>query len=163
MSPLRAVLRILYISQDLLLEALRFLRLLVSPKAALAAEILFLRKQLMFYQERKIKPRRFNDSARVSLLLLAKLFDWKNVNDNNQQKPQQQQQQQKGLCDRINSLGNKTAGAGAGAFLIGTALDVTGIGVPVGAYLNFTGGVAMGVGGAEVGIAELCGYFGWHD
>jgi hypothetical protein len=139
MSPLRAVLRILYISQDLLLEALRFLRLLVSPKAALAAEILFLRKQLMFYQERKIKPRRFNDSA------------------------QQQQQQQKGLCDRINSLGNKTAGAGAGAFLIGTALDVTGIGVPVGAYLNFTGGVAMGVGGAEVGIAELCGYFGWHD
>ena len=43
----------------------------------MAAELLFLRKQLAFYQERKIKPRRFNDSTRV--LLLGKLFDWKNV------------------------------------------------------------------------------------
>jgi len=40
---------------------------------------LFLRKQLAFYQERKIKPRRFDDSARLALLLLAKLFDWKNA------------------------------------------------------------------------------------
>jgi len=71
--------RILYISQDLLSEALRFLPLLVSAKASLAAEVLFLRKQLAFYQERKIKPRRFDDSARLSMLVLAKLFDWKNA------------------------------------------------------------------------------------
>lgn len=56
MSPLRAVLRLLYISQDLLHEALRFLRLLVTPKAPLATEVLFLRKQLVFHQERKVKP-----------------------------------------------------------------------------------------------------------
>jgi len=79
MSPFQAVFRILYICQDLLREALRFLLLLVNAKAALAAEVLFLRKQLVFYQERKIKPRRFNDSARLSMLLLAELFDWKNA------------------------------------------------------------------------------------
>ena len=71
--------RILHICQDLLGEALRFLQLMVCAKASLAAEVLFLRKQLAFYQERKIKPRRFNDSARISLLLLAKLFDWKSA------------------------------------------------------------------------------------
>ncbi len=79
MSPLRAIFRLLYICQDLLREALRFLRLLVSAKASLAAEVLFLRKQLAFYQERKIKPYRFDDSARLSMLVLAKLFDWKNA------------------------------------------------------------------------------------
>jgi len=65
--------------QDLLNEILRLLQLMVSTKASLAAEVLFLRKQLAFYQERKIKPRRFSDCARLSLLLLAKLFDWKNA------------------------------------------------------------------------------------
>ncbi len=64
MPPFHAVFRILYICQDLLREALRFLRLIVSAKASLAAEVLFLRKQLAFYQERNIKPRRFNDAAR---------------------------------------------------------------------------------------------------
>jgi len=53
------------------------LRLLVGSQASLAAEVLFLRKQLAFYQERRIKPHSFNDSAQLSMLLLAKLFDWK--------------------------------------------------------------------------------------
>jgi hypothetical protein len=79
MSPFQAVLRLLYIGHDLLSEVRRYLRLLVGSKASLAAEVLFLRKQLAFYQERKIKPHRFNDSARLSMLLLAKLFDWKNA------------------------------------------------------------------------------------
>jgi putative transposase len=48
-------------------------------RASLAAEVLFLRKQLAFYQERQIKPRRFDDAARLSMLLLSKFFDWKNV------------------------------------------------------------------------------------
>src|SRR5579859_7090235 len=77
MSPFQAFFRLLYICQDLLREALRFLRLMASSKASLAAEVLFLRKQLAFYQERNITPRRFNDSARLSMLRLAKLFDWK--------------------------------------------------------------------------------------
>ena len=37
-----------------------------SPNASLAAEVLFLRKELAFYQECKIKPRRFDDDARPS-------------------------------------------------------------------------------------------------
>jgi ERCC4-type nuclease len=58
---------------------LRFLPLMARSQASAAAEILFLRKQLAFYQERKIKPRRFDDAARLSLLLLSRLFDWKSV------------------------------------------------------------------------------------
>lgn len=77
MARFQVVFRLLYMGKDLLSEALRVLRLMICSQASLAAEVLFLRKQLAFYQERKIKPRRFNDSARLSLLFLANLFDWK--------------------------------------------------------------------------------------
>jgi putative transposase len=79
MARLPAVSRLLYICKDLLREVLRFLLLMARSQASLAAEILFLRKQLSFYQEREIKPRRFDDAARVSMLLLSKLFDWKSA------------------------------------------------------------------------------------
>jgi len=79
MMPFRAVSQLLYIYAEFFLEGLGFLRLMASSKGSLAAEVLFLRKQLAFYQERKIKPRRFNDSTRVLLVLLGKLFDWKNA------------------------------------------------------------------------------------
>jgi len=46
MSSFQTAFRILYICQDLLREALRFLLLLVGAKASLAAEVQFLRKQL---------------------------------------------------------------------------------------------------------------------
>ena len=39
-------------------DLFRFLALVLRSKTSLAAENLFLRKQLAFYQERKIKPRR---------------------------------------------------------------------------------------------------------
>ena len=79
MPSFLAVSRLLYICKDLLSEALSFLPLMARSQASLAAEILFLRKQLAFYQERKVKPRRFDDAARLSMLLLSKLFDWKNA------------------------------------------------------------------------------------
>lgn len=79
MSQLQAFFRLLCLGKDLLREALRLSRLIISSRASLAAEVLFLRKQLAFYQERKIKPRRFDDAARLSMLFLAKLFDWKNA------------------------------------------------------------------------------------
>jgi putative transposase len=69
--------RLVYVCKDLLSEALGFLPLMARSQASLAAEILFLRKQLAFYQERKIKPRRFDDAARLSMLLFSKFFDWK--------------------------------------------------------------------------------------
>jgi hypothetical protein len=74
-----AVSRLLYICKDLLSEALRFLPLMARSQPSLAAEILFLRKQLAFYLERKIKPRRFDDVARLSMLPLAKLVVWKSA------------------------------------------------------------------------------------
>ena len=39
--------------------------------------LLFLRKQLAFYEERQVQPRRLNDSARFSLILWSRLCDWK--------------------------------------------------------------------------------------
>jgi len=41
------------------------------------AEFLFLRKQLAFYEERQVQPRRLNDSARFSLVVWSRLCEWK--------------------------------------------------------------------------------------
>jgi putative transposase len=43
----------------------------------LAAENLFLRKQLALYQERHIKPQRATDATRLSLVWLSRWFDWR--------------------------------------------------------------------------------------
>jgi len=80
MSRFSAFFRLLYICRDLLSEALTFIPLMACSQASLAAEILFLRKQLAFYQERKVKPRRFDDAAVVDgalfkVLRLEKCFD----------------------------------------------------------------------------------------
>jgi len=45
-----------------------FFLLFLRSRSSLAAENLFLRKQLAFYQERKIGPRRLTDAARLSLV-----------------------------------------------------------------------------------------------
>jgi hypothetical protein len=60
----------------LLVDALRYLGLCLRPSAALAAENLFLRKQLALYQERHIKPKRATRAAPIALLWLARWFDW---------------------------------------------------------------------------------------
>jgi len=75
----QAIFRILDICQALVSQALQFMRLTTRSQVGLAAEVLFLRKQLAFYQEHAIKPKRFDDAARLSLLLLSKLFEWKNA------------------------------------------------------------------------------------
>src|SRR5882724_10154700 len=61
----------------LLVDAAHFLWLCLHSPTALAAENLFLRKQLALYQERQIKPRRATDAARLTMLWLGRLFDWK--------------------------------------------------------------------------------------
>jgi putative transposase len=60
-----------------LMDAWRFLLLCLRPSLALAAENLFLRKQLTLYQERQIKPRRPTDATRMALAWLARWFDWR--------------------------------------------------------------------------------------
>src|ERR1700736_6965803 len=57
-------------------DGLQFLRQMACSRSALAAENLFLRKQLAFYQEHKIRPRRLSNAARFSLLLWSRLYDW---------------------------------------------------------------------------------------
>jgi putative transposase len=54
-----------------------FLPSLFRSRSVLVAENLFLRKQLAFYQERKIPPRRLSDAARLSLLVWSCLFEWR--------------------------------------------------------------------------------------
>jgi putative transposase len=57
-------------------EAWRFLLLCLRPRSALAAENLFLRKQLALYQECHVKPRRATHTTRLALTWLARWFDW---------------------------------------------------------------------------------------
>src|ERR1019366_235593 len=59
------------------LELSTFLRFCVRSRSALLAENLFLRKQLAFYQEHQIRPRRLTDAARFSLVFWSRLFAWK--------------------------------------------------------------------------------------
>src|SRR5213594_1718987 len=47
--------------------------------AQLAAENLFLRKQLALYIERQVKPRRADDATRMTLVALPRLIDWRQL------------------------------------------------------------------------------------
>jgi putative transposase len=60
-----------------LVDGVRYLGLCLRSPAALAAENLFLRKQLSLYQERHVKPRRATPATRVTLVWLALRFDWR--------------------------------------------------------------------------------------
>src|SRR5262245_15225263 len=61
----------------LLVDVVRFLRLCLRPSPALAAENLFLRKQLALYQERHVKPRRATNTTRMTRSWLTRWFDWR--------------------------------------------------------------------------------------
>ena len=59
----------------LLNDLAAFIWLFLRPNGELAAENLFLRKQLAMYQERRRKPRRPDTSFRIALVLLSTLFN----------------------------------------------------------------------------------------
>jgi transposase InsO family protein len=63
----------------LLVDALRFIGPWLRPYPALAAENLFLRKQLALYQERHVKPRRATNATRSALIWLGRWFDWRHA------------------------------------------------------------------------------------
>ena len=63
----------------LALDAFTLLRSNLRTRTTLAAENLFLRKQLALYRERQVKPRRADPATRVALGLLARVIDWKPV------------------------------------------------------------------------------------
>ena len=60
-------------------DASRFLLLCLRPSPTLAAENLFLRKQLALYQERNVKPRRATNATRLALVWLGRWFDWRHA------------------------------------------------------------------------------------
>lgn len=74
---LRTLLQLTRTLLTLLYDSIRFLGLCLRPSSTLAAENLFLRKQLAMYQERKVKPRRTTGATRLALVWLSRWFDWR--------------------------------------------------------------------------------------
>jgi putative transposase len=60
-------------------DVFRFLLLGTRSSAALKAENLFLRKQLALYVDRKAKPQRASDATPLTLVLLSRLFAWRDA------------------------------------------------------------------------------------
>ena len=60
-------------------DLIHFLRLGLRSRTSLAAENLFLRKQLAFYQEHKVKARRADNPTRLTLVLLSRWFNWRDA------------------------------------------------------------------------------------
>ena len=63
----------------LICDALRWLRLTARSSRSIKAENLFLRRQLTLYIERGVKPRRIDPVTRLRLVLLSRLFDWRDA------------------------------------------------------------------------------------
>jgi hypothetical protein len=61
----------------LAIHAVRFLGLCFRLPITLAAENLYLRKQLAMYQERNVKPKRATNTDRLILVWLSRWFDWR--------------------------------------------------------------------------------------
>ena len=57
----------LLILRHLSLDFIRFFCNLLKPRSALAAENLFLRKQLALYHERQVRPQRATDARKVKI------------------------------------------------------------------------------------------------
>ena len=65
--------------RQVLVDCCRFLLLNLRSRSSLAAENLFLRKQLALFQEREVKARRATDSTRFLMVFLGKFFDWRSA------------------------------------------------------------------------------------
>ena len=61
----------------LLVDVVRFLRLCLRLAPVLAAENLFLHKQLALYQERQARPKHANAATRMAPVWLSRVFDWR--------------------------------------------------------------------------------------
>jgi putative transposase len=62
---------------NLLRDVLRLIWSSLRPRYSVAAENLFLRKQVALYLERKVKPRRANVDTKLTLVLLSRMFAWR--------------------------------------------------------------------------------------
>ena len=73
------VMRAARILLQLIADFVVYLGLLIRRRKAIAAENLFLRRQLALYQERKVDPRRIDPATRITLALLSRLFNWRDA------------------------------------------------------------------------------------
>jgi len=64
---------------QIVIDLFSLLFLLTRSRGKLAAETLFLRKQLAFYKERGISPGRIDSASRITLIALSRFFDWKDA------------------------------------------------------------------------------------
>jgi putative transposase len=64
---------------DLLVDLLKSLKAAVRSRSSLVAENFFLRKQLAFYQEHEVRPRRLTDAARIAMVFWSRWFKWKDA------------------------------------------------------------------------------------
>jgi hypothetical protein len=53
--------------------------LVFRSRAELAAENLFLRKQLACYLERQVRPHRTDNASRIALVALSRLIEWRDL------------------------------------------------------------------------------------
>jgi transposase InsO family protein len=60
-------------------DLIHLLVLVSRSRRALAAENLFLRKQLALFEERKVKPHRAHDSTRLIMVILGRMFWWRDA------------------------------------------------------------------------------------
>jgi hypothetical protein len=67
------------VSEVLLLDLIRLIAEVFRSRTSLAAENLFLRKQLAYYQEHKVRPQPLSDAARFSLVVWSRWCDWKSA------------------------------------------------------------------------------------
>jgi putative transposase len=63
----------------LMVDAACYLGFCLRPHPKLAAEVLFLRKQLALYEERQVKPRRATDATRIVMVWLSHFFNWRSA------------------------------------------------------------------------------------
>src|SRR5213592_4631994 len=79
MSPVDVVWKLLGTTVGVFLDLLTFLQLTLRTPQTVAAENLFLRKQLALYVERKTKPHRAIDAVRFTLVQLSEFFEWRDA------------------------------------------------------------------------------------
>src|ERR1700687_4168816 len=65
--------------RQLTVDLSRLPLLAAKPRSALAAENLFLRKQLALFQEREVQPHRATDAIRWLMVFLVKFFEWRSA------------------------------------------------------------------------------------
>jgi transposase InsO family protein len=78
-GPFRHLRQLAGMLLSLITDAVGYLGLCLRPSPALAAENLFLRKQLAMYEERQVKPARATNAIRLAMMWLSYCFDWRSA------------------------------------------------------------------------------------